>query len=413
MRNIEYAFIGGCITDPDIVGESFVHEDYFTSSMCAKIFELMKSGVVDPLLIARETGFEEDIKAMITISVSSQTRKQGREIAADYKRRKFIMALDVAYRDLNQGCGVDSVLAGITAATEFSSDTRYEHIENVAMKVYEDMAARQNGEDYGRFIETGFVDFDKMTGGIERGSLVVVAGRPSMGKTAFAMNVCQRVAMNYTVCFSSIEMDKLQIGYRLLASLSKSDLKKLRADRNFPAHIWQSAADATTTMQKMNLYIDDNPKRTASQISAQARRHKARYGSLDLLMVDYLGLIEAESKTTKQRHLEIADMTRMFKGVAKELDCCVMLLCQLNRSGDTEQPKMSHLRESGAIEQDADMILMPYRYKETETNRKDKSEIEVEKAKILIVKNRNGVTGEVPVSWVGKCASYENLAYER
>jgi len=408
--DIEYSFLGGCMLNPDIIGDSSVHSDHFSDHLCSIVFDKMKEGVVDVLLIAREIGHDKELGIMISSAHSAATRDQGRAITAEYRKRKFIKALDMAYTQVNNGAGVDEIITELSNSSELSSDSRYRHVQELALNVYHDMESRHNGEDDGRFIATGFDDFDSMIGGIERQSLVIVAGRPSMGKTAFAMNVCQNVAKEHKVCFSSIEMDELQVGYRLTASLSNMDLKKLRADKNFPQEIWQGAAQATMDMKDLNLYIDENANRTVSQIAAQARRHKAKFG-LDVLMVDYLGLIKSEGTVIKQRHLEIADMTRTFKALSKELNCCVMLLCQLNRGGETDKPRMSHLRESGSIEQDADMIIMPYRYTDVKVDNKGR-ETETERAKLIIVKNRNGCTGEVPVSWVGKCASYKNISHE-
>jgi len=407
--SIEYSYIGGCFTDPNIIGEIPVTPDHFSDAVCAEIYKNMREGVHDAMIIARDTGYNEQVSQMILASIDSHTRQQGREIIADYKRRKFNHAIFMAQHELsNRSISVDAALEDLIKAVDNSADSTYRHIGQFASDVFLDMQARVDGTGSERFIKSGYKDFDRFTGGLERGSLVVVAGRPGSGKTSFAMGVCQKVSLHHSVAVSSIEMDNLSMAYRITASLSGLDLKLLRTASQFPSEAWTGAATATQEMSDMQLYIDDNPSRTISQIASQARRQKAIKG-LDVLMVDYLGLIESDGKN-KPRHLEIADMTRTLKGIAKELNCCVMLLCQLNREADGKKPKLSHLRESGAVEQDADMVIFPYRW--TEMEMEGGKEIEVDKAELVVGKNRNGATGDVPIFWHGKSASYKEATHE-
>ena len=213
-----------------------------------------------------------------------------------------------------------------------------------------------------------------------------------MGKTAFAMGVCLNAAVDHHVCFSSVEMDNESVGFRMMSNISEMDLKLLRTGAVKSKDAWSKAADAVHSLSKLNFFIDDNPKRSASQIAAQARRHAAKHG-VDILMIDYVGLLTPDN-ARKNRTEQIADMTRTFKQLSKELNCGVILLCQLNRDADGQTPTLAHLRESGAVEQDADVILFPRR--------------DGDDAEVIVAKNRNGPTGTVPMDWHGSTASYRS-----
>jgi len=215
--------------------------------------------------------------------------------------------------------------------------------------------------------------------------------------TAIAMGICLNAAVNYNVCFSSVEMDNESVGFRMMSTVSDMDLKLLRTGAVKSVDAWRKAADAVETLSQLNFYIDDNPKRSASQIAAQARRHNAQHG-VDVLMIDYVGLLTPEN-ARKNRTEQIAEMTRTFKQLAKELNCGVILLCQLNREADGQIPTLAHLRESGAVEQDADTILFPRRFIDDHGD---------EMAEVIVAKNRNGPTGSVPMLWHGTTASYRS-----
>ncbi len=403
MKKVEEAFIGSCLLNPDLIGLVSVKPEHFRDKLCSHVWRTMLAGHADPVSVCREIGSEHEsaLSAMIGQAYTSAAEKHAREIIEAYRKRVFMSALVVAHKKVESGESVDASLTGLIAAADSNCDSEYRPVVDLIVDAYNDMKARHDGADDNRFMPSGYPDLDFYTGGIERGSLVVVAGRPSMGKSAFAMGVCQRVAESNAVCFSSIEMDNQSVAFRLMASISRMDLKLLRTGAVISSSAWEGAAKSVDTIKKLNFHIDDNPKRSAGQIAAQARRHHAKKG-LDLLMVDYLGLLDPESTKDLPRHLQVGEMTRVFKALAKQLNCCVMLLCQLNREADGKRPTLAHLRESGSIEQDSDVVLMPYRFQEEGNDR----------AVVIVAKNRNGPTGDAPMAWVGSSASYESLARE-
>ncbi|MDX8400807.1 MAG: DnaB-like helicase C-terminal domain-containing protein [Gallionellaceae bacterium] len=399
--NIERSFIGSCLQNQEVALQVQLNPDCFADKLCCDIWKVIVRGITDPQLILREVGLEHDrdIGDMYSSGDFGMVEEYARLVRDGFRARSVRSALELAARKLDSGRPVDEVIEPIMLAAQSGGESEYRPIMDLMVDLYHDMSEKQDGTNDGRFIPSGYPDVDKLTGGLERGSLVVVAGRPSQGKSAYAMGVCQKVSATHKVCFSSIEMDCTSISYRLVSSISKLDLKALRTTLNFSESAWRKACDVTEKLKTHKLYVDDNPMRSASQIAAQARRHHARHG-LDLLMVDYLGLLESESPSIP-RHLQVAEMTKIFKRVAKQLDCCVMLLCQLNRDAEGKQPSLSQLRESGSIEQDADIVQFTYRYKEGNQDR----------AEIIVAKNRNGPTGIVQMVWLGGSASYESMGY--
>jgi len=226
--------------------------------------------------------------------------------------------------------------------------------------------------------------------------LYVVGDYTVTHNTSLAMDMAIHMAKENNVCFNSIEMDKLSIGYRVTSTLSNLNLMSLRTAESFPSEVWSNAAVATQDMTKLKLFVNDDSNMTVPKIIAQARKHKKHQG-LDVLLIDYLGLIKGDS--TKKRHLEIADMTRALKGASKELNCAVILLSQLNREADGCKPTIANLSDSSAVENDADLILFPYRA--------NKGKDLIEDALLIVGKNRNGAIGDIPIKFHSKCASFK------
>ncbi len=399
MVNIEYAYIGTLMSNPSMIGMYAVKPDHFQDNLCSKVCQQLDSGNTDPALICRELGNEVEpaLVKMIGHVHTAGLEKHADAIIQAYARRKFAYALAIANRKISDGEGVDTTLNSLISAVDEDQESQFRTAAEGAYAVYDDIQQRTKGGCNVRAIPSGFSTIDRYTGGLERGSLITVAARPSMGKSALAASIALAVSQSHSACLSSLEMDSRSIAYRLIANISKMDLKLLRSSVGFSQTAWKASADAVDKISGLKLWIDDNPNRTASQISAQARRHHARYG-LDLLMIDYIGLLGTDGHKSLPRHLQVAEMTRTFKALAKQLDCCVMILCQLNRDADGVRPSLAHLRESGAIEQDSDVVLFPYRYNENGTD----------KAVVIVAKNRNGPTGDAPIHWSASSASFEN-----
>jgi replicative DNA helicase len=262
-----------------------------------------------------------------------------------------------------------------------------------------------------RGVPTGFYKLDEqLRGGLRNGSLTIIAGRPSMGKTALALNIAAHVSRaGHPVYFQSLEMSVLEMGERLLCTEARIDSHRLangllgQADR-------LQMIEAAGEISKTPLYVDDTPTRTVSAIAAQARRMSRKHG-LKLLVIDYLQLIEPDNPKDS-REQQVTRMTRRLKILARELDIPVVVLAQLNRKAEESRdnrPRLSHLRESGAIEQDADVVLFPFRAEYYEPENRDLAG----KAELIVAKQRNGPTGDVALAWLAYCTRFENLAEQR
>jgi replicative DNA helicase len=255
---------------------------------------------------------------------------------------------------------------------------------------------------------TGYVDIDKMTSGLQKGDLVIVAGRPSMGKTTLAVNFAEHVAIEVgmPVLVFSMEMGAPQLAVRMLASVGRIDQQRLRTGR-LQDEDWPRL---TTAMQKMHdaqFYIDETPALNSLELRARARRQARACGQLGLIVIDYLQLMSATG-SGENRATEISEISRSLKALAKELQVPVVALSQLNRTVEQrtdKRPVMSDLRESGAIEQDADVIFALYREEFYNPDTTDKGVAEV-----LILKQRNGPTGRVNLRFAGANTRFDNLA---
>lgn len=267
-------------------------------------------------------------------------------------------------------------------------------------------------------VATGFTDFDRMTAGLQPGDLIILAGRPSMGKTSFAMNIAEHAALAPIItgdpenavptAVFSMEMSAEQLSFRLISSLAQVGQGKLRTG-NFSEEDWPRIHSAVKWMSASPMFIDDTPGMSPTEIRARARRLKREHG-LGLIVVDYLQLMQVAG-TSENRTNEISEISRGLKALARELSVPVIALSQLNRSVEQrtdKRPVMSDLRESGAIEQDADLIAFIYREEvyDQETPRKGMADI-------IISKQRNGPTGDVLLAFHGQFTRFRNYAPDR
>ncbi len=258
-------------------------------------------------------------------------------------------------------------------------------------------------------LSTGFTELDRMTAGLQPGDLVIVAGRPSMGKTSLAMNIAENAAMGAgkAVAIFSMEMPSEQLAFRMIGSIGRVNQSHLRTG-NFSEEDWSRINSAVAIMAQAPLFIDDTPALTPAEVRARARR-LTRERELGLIVVDYLQLMQVAG-TKENRTTEISEISRSLKALAKELSVPVIALSQLNRGVEQrtdKKPVMSDLRESGAIEQDADIIMFIYREEvyDKDTTRKGIADI-------IIAKQRNGPIGEVPLTFLGEYTKFENFVAE-
>lgn len=257
-------------------------------------------------------------------------------------------------------------------------------------------------------VPTGFLDLDRKTSGLQPGDLIIVAGRPSMGKTAFSVNIGEHVAIEsgLPVAIFSMEMSGTQLAMRMIGSVGRLDQHKLRTGQ-LAEDDWPRLTYAIQKMNDAQIYIDETPALSSDALRSGARRLARQCGKLGLIIVDYLQLMSPNS-AGENRSTEIGEMSRGLKALAKELACPVIALSQLNRSVEqrpNKRPQMSDLRESGSIEQDADLILFIYRDEVYNPDSPDKGT-----AEIIIAKQRNGPIGEVRLTFSGQYTKFDNYS---
>lgn len=255
-------------------------------------------------------------------------------------------------------------------------------------------------------VPTGMLDLDRMTSGLQEGDLIIVAGRPSMGKTAFSVNIGENVAIDsgLPVAIFSMEMGGTQLAMRMLGSVGRIDQQRLKTGR-LKDEDWPKLTSAIQRMNDAPIFIDETPALSSIELRSRARRLARKCGKLGLIIVDYLQLMSANAPG-ENRATEISEISRNLKSLAKELNCPVIALSQLNRSLEqrpNRRPVMSDLRESGAIEQDADLILFIYRDEVYNPDSPDKGT-----AEIIIGKQRNGPIGQVRMTFLGQFTKFDN-----
>ncbi len=257
-------------------------------------------------------------------------------------------------------------------------------------------------------IPTGYADLDVLLSGLQPNALVVVGARPSMGKTAFALGAARNAAVEAKrpVLFFSLEMGRLELTQRLIAAEARVDSTKLRNGR-LGAEDWPRITKAVGTLGEAELWIDDNPAVTVVEIRAKARRLKSRIGDLGLVVVDYLQLMTG-NRNSESRQVEVAEISRGLKILARELECPVVALSQLSRNLESrtdKRPQLSDLRESGSIEQDADVVVFLYRDEVYNPESPDRGTAEV-----VVAKHRNGPTDTVRLAWLANYTRFADMA---
>lgn len=282
-------------------------------------------------------------------------------------------------------------------------------LRDVVLKAMERIAVRVDDRHSVTGVPTGLLDLDDITGGFQGSQLIILAARPSMGKTALALNVCEHVAldMNIGVLFVSLEMAQLEIAERFLCARSKVSGDKIRKGTGLGSKEMGLLSRSYEELKSAPVFIDDSPTRNMMQITANSRRHKLRH-DIGLVVVDYIQLIEPENPEGREnRQEQIAKISRRLKALARELSVPVIALSQLNRAVETREdrrPRMADLRESGAIEQDADIVLLLHRPEYYDPN--DQPGI----AELIVAKNRNGRTDNVKLTFLKNYMRFESLA---
>ena len=296
--------------------------------------------------------------------------------------------------------------------------SQYMHVNDVIIENLRTMQelAKQGGAVKG--IETGFRDVDKILGGFQKTDLIILAARPGVGKTAWALNVAGHAATNgYKVMVFSLEMANTQLGQRLLSMTANVPLENIR-NGELEAADWESLSMAQESFFETDMVIDEASVITPVEMKNKCRRFKQEKGGLDLVVIDYLQLMSMGGYRIEQREKEIAAITRSIKIMAKELDCAVILLSQLSRGpeqrGGDHMPKLSDLRDSGAIEQDADVVVFLKRddYYNNDDEKADVNENTALTCAVNIAKHRNGPVGIANLTWIPRYVKFGNMARE-
>lgn len=431
----EQSVVGGLLLDNqawDKIGDVIRAEDFYRYDHrvifehIAKLIDGSKpADVITVYESLQSSGKAEDVgglaylNTLATNTPSAANIRRYAEIVRDRAvlRRLITISDDIATTALNpQGKDTKTILDEAESKIfKIAEDGArgaggFQDLQPVLSKVVEridELYHRDSTSDI-TGISTGFVDLDSKTSGLQPGDLIIVAGRPSMGKTAFSLNIGEHVAVEegHAVAVFSMEMGATQLAMRLLGSVGRLDQHRLRTGR-LTDEDWPRLTYAVEKMQNAQLFIDETPALSSMEVRARCRRLARQCGQLGLVIIDYLQLM-GSSSPGENRATEISEISRSLKGLAKELNCPVIALSQLNRSLEqrpNKRPVMSDLRESGAIEQDADVILFIYRDEVYNPDSPDKGT-----AEIIIGKQRNGPIGTVRVTFLGMYTKFENYA---
>lgn len=306
---------------------------------------------------------------------------------------------------------VDFAEAALFAVTEKKARQSFYPLSKLIDRSIDFLEEKQKNKSLVTGVPTGFTQIDHLTSGLQNADLIILAARPSMGKTALALNIARNAAVEagVPVAIFSLEMSKEQITLRLLCAEARIDSSKLRSGF-FTLEDWERVTEAASTLSSAPIFIDDSPGLTALEVRAKARRLKMDK-NIGLVVIDYLQLMQGRPGA-ERRELEISEISRALKSLAKELDLPVLALSQLNRMLEQrtdKRPRLSDLRESGALEQDADVVAFIYRdevYNPEETNPNRGT------AEILLAKQRNGPTGDVRLTFLSAYTRFENMATE-
>ncbi|WP_133405508.1 replicative DNA helicase [Parashewanella tropica] len=431
----EQSILGGLMLDAeawDKVSEAVVREDFYSRShrlIFESMSKLVESGQpLDLVTVTEQLELEnqlDDAGGFAYISeITKNTPSAGNILSyADIVRERAVVremirvAHDIADAGYNpEGRGSSELLdlaeSKVFKIAEQRADANEgpEGIKSILEKTVDKIEELYNNPHNGvTGVSSGFSDLDNMTAGFQSGDLIIVAARPSMGKTTFAMNLCEQAALHEDkpVLIFSLEMPSEQIMMRMLASLGRVDQTKIRTGRLDDDDWARVSSTMGIMLEQGKMYIDDSSGLTPTEVRSRARRIAREYGGLSMIMVDYLQLMQVPA-LSDNRTLEIAEISRSLKALAKELEIPVIALSQLNRSLEQradKRPVNSDLRESGSIEQDADLIMFIYRDEVYNDNSEDKGT-----AEIIIGKQRNGPIGRVRLTFQGQWSRFDNFA---
>lgn len=424
-EDAEKAILGLMLIDKTAIGiaEEMLRADDFYIPKHQKLFKVItnlssRGENVDPVLVNSEINKELEnpdpnsldyiIQLTVDAGLVSNAKAYCKIIDDKSTLRALIEMADkisqAAYEDKEKTEDiVELAEKGIFDITQKSNNEGLTRIDQSLIETIDmmQMMATNNGDITG--VTTGLIDLDRQLSGLQNSELILLAARPSMGKTALGVNMAVSAAIkNKVVAIFSLEMGKIQLVQRIMSSLSLVNLSNIISGK---IDNWSMITNAVTVMEKMPLYIDDTPSISLTELRAKARRLKAEVG-LDMILIDYLQLMTIKGHS-ENRQLEISSISRGLKALSKELKCPILALAQLSRAPElrtNKRPILSDLRESGAIEQDADVVMMLYRddYYNEDSEAPNTAEV-------IITKHRNGATGTVNLFYHKEITKFSNL----
>ena len=423
----EQSVLGAMILDKDAiidVVDVITEEDYFKDShkhIHKAIIDLFNMNIaIDMVTLSEELsktiklesiGGMEYLTELTSVGVlTSHARSYAKIIEEKSMLRRLIIAsteiVEMGYSKENADTLLETAEQSIFDISQKRNKEGLTRINKILLNTADEIERLAADPNALTGISTGFRDIDLKTNGMHKSDLILIAARPSMGKTAFALNVCQYAALKekISVAVFSLEMAKEQLVQRMLASEALIPIQNIRTG-NLKESEWSTMAKAMASLSTANIFIDDTPGITVLEMRAKARRLKIEHG-LDLIMIDYMQLMSTHVHG-ESRQQEISSISRGLKGLAREMQCPVIALSQLSRAPEARsdhRPILSDLRDSGAIEQDADIVMFLYRddYYNEDSDKKNIGEI-------IIAKQRNGETGRVDLAWLGQYTKFANL----
>ncbi len=433
----ERAVLGGIIEENEAIGRVSEHigpEDFYREShrhLFRRMLDLYQEGKPLDLVTLREAlsrpGELERIGGLAYLSslteqvphtanleqyalILKEKSVLRKLLTATGEINELVLSGELEFKDI-----LDQAERAIFEITEFQVSQSFTPVAKILDGTFKHIEQLYHRKEAITGIPTGLDGLDRTLAGLQPSDLIIIAARPSMGKTAFALNLCQRAALQarITVGLFSLEMSKEQLVLRMLTSEARVDASKVRTG-HLEEDDWQHLIKGAETLYDAPIFIDDTPGITIHEVRSKARRLKQEH-DMGLLVIDYLQLMSGGGKT-QSREQEISEISRGLKGIAKELHIPVIALSQLNRSLESrtdKRPIMSDLRESGAIEQDADVIMFIYRdwvYKQRTMDEGEADEELKRKAEIIVAKQRNGPTGTVPLIFLGEYSTFVNPA---
>ncbi len=414
----------------DILSPAVFYKDSHKKIMGAISSLFAKSEPVDILTVTNELKSNGELEmvggpyyiTMLTSRIASTANVEyhARIILQKHIQRELIRISSVIIKDAFEDTTdvfdlLDKAEQNLFSVSESNLRRSFEDMPSLIKQAITDIENAKNSDEHMRGVPSGYVDLDRITGGWQKSDLIILAARPSMGKTALALNMARNIAVEFNkpIAFFSLEMSAVQLVTRLISSESELKSDKLKRG-DLQSYEWQQLTDKVANLVEAKMFIDDTPALTIFELRAKCRRLKQQH-DIQMIFIDYLQLMSGGSDNKGNREQEISQISRSLKALAKELNVPVLALSQLSRAvetrpGQAKRPILSDLRESGAIEQDADLVLFIYRAEYYKIDTFEDGSPTQGVSEVIIAKHRNGSVGDVKLRFVADFARFEDYS---